>query len=120
MSISESSYDLRTRKENTQNPIDNDDLLGEDDLLGPDDREVKIAQIGDCSTRKKACKNCICGRKELETVKKIDPVVDGSEIPTGCGSCSLGDAFRCETCPYLSMPAWSTNPQSGKVTISAD
>lgn len=77
--------------------------------------------------RKKACKNCSCGLAELEAeeLKQSKVVVldlDGSgtkeveqtekerlaaaakmasKATSSCGSCFLGDAFRCASCPYL-------------------
>jgi hypothetical protein len=78
--------------------------------------------------RKKACKGCTCGLAELEAeeLKQSKVVVlDGSEsgqtveiaqldrerlvgaaklapkATSSCGSCFLGDAFRCASCPYL-------------------
>lgn len=78
--------------------------------------------------RKRACKNCSCGLAELEAeelkqskVVMLDGNVDGSAVEmsqsekerlanaakaapkatSSCGSCFLGDAFRCASCPYL-------------------
>ncbi|KZT19288.1 DUF689-domain-containing protein [Neolentinus lepideus HHB14362 ss-1] len=83
--------------------------------------------------RKKACKNCTCGLAELEAeelanskVVMLDGKVDGQTIEveqserdrllaaaaaapkatSSCGSCFLGDAFRCESCPYRGLPAF--------------
>lgn len=104
--------------------------------------------------RKRACKGCTCGLRELEeeeergaTVVQLDPnevnapgtarkevtetVVgeDGKErhvkriqvdtrgATSSCGSCFLGDAFRCSSCPFLGMPAFEPGQ---KVEIPAN
>lgn len=78
--------------------------------------------------RKKACKGCTCGLAELEEDEKKNAkvvLVDGSQdgeaivveqsekerllnaaraapkATSSCGSCFLGDAFRCRGCPFL-------------------
>lgn len=77
--------------------------------------------------RRRACKDCTCGladRLEAEDkerranadqnlnvmklntddLNELDFTVQGK---TGsCGSCALGDAFRCAGCPYLGLPAF--------------
>jgi len=59
---------------------------------------------------KKACKNCSCGLKELEEENSSASVASSSakaESAGGCGSCAKGDAFRCGSCPYLGLPAFT-------------
>lgn len=107
--------------------------------------------------RKRACKGCTCGLRELEeeeeergaTVVQLDPnevsapgttrkevtetVVgaDGTErrvkriqvdtrgATSSCGSCFLGDAFRCSSCPFLGMPAFEPG-QKVEIPVNMD
>lgn len=62
-----------------------------------------------CGTtgERKACKNCSCGLKEeldAEDQEKKDEAK--KDFKSSCGSCYLGDAFRCASCPYTGMPAF--------------
>merc|ERR1712000_761234 len=77
--------------------------------------------------RRRACKDCTCGLAQklqaedeakranadaqLQTLKlgaddlaEVDFTVQGKV--GSCGNCSLGDAFRCDGCPYIGMPAF--------------
>lgn len=75
--------------------------------------------------RRRACKDCTCGlaqRLEAEdaakrsaadqTLAKLD-ANDLAEVDFtvqgkvgSCGNCALGDAFRCDGCPYIGLPAF--------------
>ncbi|KAK2841700.1 hypothetical protein Q5P01_011900 [Channa striata] len=85
--------------------LDSDALLDEDDLKKPDPASLKASSCGEGSGKKKACKNCTCGlAEELEQESKEK---QKANLPkSACGSCYLGDAFRCASCPYLGMPAF--------------
>uniref|UniRef100_A0A1L8DJ86 Anamorsin homolog n=1 Tax=Nyssomyia neivai TaxID=330878 RepID=A0A1L8DJ86_9DIPT len=77
--------------------INEDDLLDESDKVKPDEASLRV-----CGTtgKRKACKDCSCGlAEELSGQTKETP-------KSSCGSCYLGDAFRCASCPYLGMPAF--------------
>ncbi|KAJ6627553.1 Fe-S cluster assembly protein DRE2 [Mycena sp. CBHHK59/15] len=106
-------------------------------LLTPADRARPVPTCepvnASAPRRKRACKNCSCGLRELEEeelraskVVVLDGAQDGEaravsqdererllraaaaapKATSSCGSCFLGDAFRCEGCPYLGLPAF--------------
>ena len=77
--------------------------------------------------RRRACKDCTCGLKEkleaedasrrsaadialsalkleADDLAEVDFTVQGKV--GSCGNCSLGDAFRCDGCPYIGLPAF--------------
>lgn len=103
--------------------IDEDELMTEADLLRPINIPVECQPKP--GKRRRACKDCSCGlaeriaaedaakRKEadkkLESIKlatddlaEIDFTVQGKV--GSCGNCALGDAFRCDGCPYVGLP----------------
>lgn len=89
---------------------DLDDLIDEDSLLTEEDlKKPELLPVDDCEVGKagrKACKNCTCGRVEMEEKQeKLGLTSDLLDNPqSSCGSCGLGDAFRCSTCPYKGLP----------------
>ncbi|RPA95132.1 DUF689-domain-containing protein [Choiromyces venosus 120613-1] len=129
--------------ENDDDLIDEDTLLETGDLgtlLQPAECKPTAGK------RRRACKDCTCGlREELEGEDKlkreaadkalaaakekaaagvkltandlaeVDFTVAGKA--SSCGSCYLGDAFRCAGCPYVGLPAFKPGEQ---VTIGFD
>ena len=80
--------------------IDDDALLDEAPAsTRKADCEPSVGQDG----KRRACKNSTCGLAEQLS---MDELMDTSAPKSACGSCYLGDAFRCSTCPYLGMPAF--------------
>ena len=118
---------------------DDDDVsIDEDGLIDGKVDTVSMIVCGKSKTKKKrACKDCTCGMKEEEEqevdrirsqqekvikfteeeLTEIDFTIDGKKVG-GCGSCSLGDAFRCSGCPYLGLPAFK--PGDNVNSISDD
>uniref|UniRef100_A0A2M3ZIR8 Anamorsin homolog n=1 Tax=Anopheles braziliensis TaxID=58242 RepID=A0A2M3ZIR8_9DIPT len=83
--------------------IDDEELLDEQDKAKPTPESLRV-----CGTtgKRKACKDCSCGlAEELDAEAKGKAITDPAP-KSSCGSCYLGDAFRCATCPYLGMPAF--------------
>ncbi|KJE92529.1 anamorsin [Capsaspora owczarzaki ATCC 30864] len=106
--------------------LDSDDVFGDDllddekDLLTAADfaRPARAPAPRDCGTdntgKAKACKNCSCGlAEELAAEAAAGGPKPGaaSTFKSSCGNCSLGDAFRCSSCPYLGMPAFKPGEQ---------
>lgn len=75
--------------------------------------------------RRRACKDCTCGlaqrlaaddhakrsnadqalaKLKSDELAEVDFTVQGKV--GSCGNCALGDAFRCDGCPYIGMPAF--------------
>ncbi|TIA90710.1 hypothetical protein E3P99_01440 [Wallemia hederae] len=110
-------------------PIDPAQLLTQQDKAAP---STPLS----CPTTKKrrACADCSCGLKE-ELAKESQVNIDTSSDLTktftnvkdaqakgatsSCGSCYLGDAFRCASCPYLGLPAFEPG-QKVEIDMSAD
>jgi len=87
--------------------INDDDLLDEDDLKKPDPASLRAA-CGPGTGKKKACKGCTCGLAEELDGNSSGVKLKTKTVTSACGSCYLGDAFRCSSCPYLGMPAFKS------------
>ncbi|KAJ6445386.1 anamorsin [Purpureocillium lavendulum] len=114
------------------NDLDGDDdfdIIDEDDLLTEEDLKRRPVQPENCNPqkRRRPCKDCTCGlaakfeaedrqrradadaglgalKLDANDLNELDFTVEGK---TGsCNNCSLGDAFRCSTCPYIGLPAF--------------
>ncbi|XP_020593695.1 anamorsin homolog [Phalaenopsis equestris] len=87
---------------------DESDLIDEDSLLTAEDlKKPQIPAASDCEvgSSRKACKNCTCGRAEAEQKVQLGLTAEQIINPqSACGSCGLGDAFRCSGCPYKGLP----------------
>jgi len=104
-----SVWTLEDMDDDTVELVDDQTLLAEEDLAKPDPASLRV-----CGTtgKRKACKDCSCGlREELSAGK--EPTT--KSVTSSCGSCYLGDAFRCGSCPYLGMPAFKPGE---KITLS--
>ncbi|PRW51069.1 anamorsin-like protein [Chlorella sorokiniana] len=112
---------LKPRAQQQQQPAaatwtlggDDDELVDDEELLTEEDkaRPAAPAANDDCevgAAGRKACKNCTCGRaEEGPDAKPAQLTKEMLDNPTsGCGSCGLGDAFRCAGCPYRGLPAF--------------
>ena len=81
----------------------------ESDFLAAIPAKLSKEEDASCVTKPRACANCSCGRKELEEKlgeEAAKNVLEEGKVTSSCGSCYLGDAFRCESCPYKGQPAF--------------
>jgi hypothetical protein len=79
------------------------------EFLAPIPDRLSNEEDATCATKPRACKNCSCGRKELEDKigqEAAKRALEEGNVKSSCGSCYLGDAFRCESCPYRGQPAF--------------
>ncbi|KAK9822804.1 hypothetical protein WJX81_000311 [Elliptochloris bilobata] len=99
-----------------------EELLDDEELLTEEDRaRPAVPAAEDCSVgaSKKACANCSCGRAEAEAAgEKAALTAEMLANPqSACGSCGLGDAFRCAGCPYRGLPSFAPGQ---KIELPAD
>merc|ERR1712193_482384 len=86
----------------------------------PDEKDLKA----DCGTgkekKKRACANCTCGLAEEIAGNDALSAEQRANPKSACGSCYLGDAFRCASCPYLGMPAFKAGEKPSLVALDGD
>lgn len=102
-------------------PLDQEDNIISDSELLEESDYVKKALIvrTDCNpittasaAPKKACRNCSCGLAQQQ-----QQTFHNEPIKSSCGSCYLGDAFRCSGCPYRGLPSFKPGE---KIILSTD
>ncbi|KAI1179717.1 DUF689-domain-containing protein [Nemania sp. FL0916] len=114
---------------------DDDELIDEETLLTEEDINQRLQPPAECipkiGKRRRACKDCTCGlAAKIEAEDRARRAKADSDLGVlklaaddlhdddlaldftvkgkvgSCGSCSLGDAFRCADCPYMGLPAF--------------
>ncbi|KAH9845316.1 fe-S cluster assembly protein dre2-like [Teratosphaeria destructans] len=112
----------------SQEELDRAERIDPDTLLTEEDRQRPIIVPEACkpnTKRRRACKDCTCGLAEriaaedkekrenadanlaklsVNDLTEVDFTVQGKV--GSCGNCALGDAFRCDGCPYIGLPAF--------------
>lgn len=85
--------------------LEDSDLLNEEDVIKPEISREVAEECGPMA-KKKACKNCSCGLKELEESNEKNEVViiDTTNVKSSCGSVSClhkNNNVKCYKCFYL-------------------
>ncbi|KAK3706708.1 electron carrier [Vermiconidia calcicola] len=123
-----SGYDSEDIEIPSNEELERAERIDPDTLLTEEDRQKPLNIPEACkpnTKRRRACKDCTCGlaqRIEAEDTAKrasadanlaklsasdlteVDFTVQGKV--GSCGNCALGDAFRCDGCPYIGLPAF--------------
>ena len=84
-------------------------VVDESSLISNTKYEAMGEGMSSCATKPKACANCSCGRAELEAkmgTEEAKAALEKGTQRSACGSCYLGDAYRCAGCPYKGQPAF--------------
>jgi hypothetical protein len=83
--------------------------------------QITACAPGTAAAPKKACKDCTCGLADAQAggvEKKAVLTKEMLDNPKSqCGSCGLGDAYRCAGCPYRGLPSFKDGE---KITLPAD
>lgn len=98
--------------------IDEDGLLEDNMLAPPPAMNAQSEKDDDCAGRK-PCDNCSCGRAEVYAAEERgEGGADSLPAPkmtaaasSACGKCTMGDAFRCASCPFLGKPAFKAGEE---------
>lgn len=88
-----------------EGPVGADKLLKDNEILDESDmkKPSEPEKTEKTAKPKKPCANCTCGlADELNKQEATAAAANKSS----CGSCHLGDAFRCASCPHRGMPAF--------------
>lgn len=112
--------DLNTEENKSSSTINPESLLKEEDKVKPDTSKYDCGV--DLGKKRQACKGCSCGlAEELEegAKDKIKENIDSGKSKPSCGSCYLGDAFRCATCPFAGKAAFDPSAPP-KLTTTDD
>ncbi|KAK8084794.1 Fe-S cluster assembly protein dre2 [Apiospora hydei] len=119
--------DTLLTEEDLQKPLEIREYIVVQEPREPTDISVATECVPKVGKRRRACKDCTCGlaerlaqeddKKRAEADSKLQSLKLGADDLTevdftvkgkvgSCGNCSLGDAFRCDGCPYIGMPAF--------------